>query len=96
MGRLFSGPHGIDDLRVIMSIVDYLRPDLYRWPSYEFLAFVAGMSEAKLKERIQAMQAIGWLVAKEKGSDGQVEFDIQGLIEAIARLTDDEAESSLD
>ena len=94
MGKLFGGTNGIDDFRVVMAIVDFIRPGLYRWPSYEFLAYVAGMSEQKLKSRVADMQARGLLEAKEIGNGDQVVININGLIKEIERLTDDENESS--
>ena len=74
--------------RVMLAIVDFLRPDLYRWPSYEYLAFIAGMSEATVRRTVTALSERGLLVADEK-SDGQVTLRIDGLIEKITSLTDD-------
>lgn len=90
MGKLFGGTNGIDDLRVILAIVDFIRPGLYRWPSYEYLAYVAGMSEQKLKSRVAELQDRGFLETDEIGNGDQVVINIKGLIREIERLTDDE------
>ena len=81
----------MDELRVVLSIVDFLRPDLYRWPSYEYLAFIAGMSETTVRRTVTTLSERGLLVADEK-SDGQVTVRIDGLIEAITSLTDEASE----
>ncbi|MFO0976129.1 MAG: hypothetical protein U0996_06995 [Planctomycetaceae bacterium] len=87
-GRIFGGAHAMEELCVMLAIVDFLRPDLYRWPSYEYLAFIAGMSEATVRRTVTALSERGLLVADEK-SDGQVTLRIDGLIEKITSLTDD-------
>lgn len=90
MGKLFVGESAIDDLRVVLSIVDFTRPDQLRQPSYTFLAFVAGMNVPKFKERVESMREKGWLHIA--GTDEAVEITIDGLVQEIAKLTNEEAD----
>ena len=46
LAEMFGGPDGIDQLRVLLAVIDYRRPDLVRPPSLEYLSFNAGMMTA--------------------------------------------------
>ena len=95
MGKVFGGPHAIDEFRVIMAIVDYIRPDLYRWPSYEYLAFVAGMSKHKFTERLKAMQERQWLEVDDSDVR-QVRISIAPFVRVVEQLTDDDLQEAED
>jgi len=88
LGKVFDGPRAVDDIRVVMAIVDYRRPNLSRPPSYEFLAFTAGMTIESFKERVKAMENRGLLHAM--GPDEVVNIEINGLIGRVLDLTADE------
>lgn len=83
--NLFIGPDAIDDLRVILAIVDYERPDLTRPASLKYLAFVAGTTPEKFMERVKAMEARHWL--KVSGNDDALKIKIDGLIQQIEAMT---------
>jgi hypothetical protein len=86
-GKLFVGETGIDDLRVILSIVDFTRQNQLRDPSYAYLAFMAGMSAPKFKSRVDAMRERRWLDVS--GTDDAIKIEIHGLCQKIEMLTND-------
>lgn len=86
--RIFSGKQAMDDLAVVLAIVDYRRPDLYRGPSIDFLAHNSGMSREDFLERLRGLEERG-LVARS-GSDDDVNIDLGGLEAAIVQHTPDE------
>ena len=76
------------DLQVILAIVDYARPNLSRPPSYDYLAFNAGMTVSDFKDRVDQMERRGWL--KVSGPDEAVNISISGLVHEIERATEEE------
>lgn len=86
--QLFSGQHAIEDLAVVLAIVDYRRPELYRGPSVDFLAFNAGMTKEMFLERVESLDERGLLV--KGGSDDDLNIDIAGLETSIVQYTPDE------
>jgi hypothetical protein len=76
------------DLQVILAIVDYSRPNLSRPPSYDYLAFNAGMTVPEFKQRVQHLVQRGWLTVS--GSDEAVRITMENLIREIERLTEDQ------
>jgi hypothetical protein len=91
LDKIFQGSTAVDDIRIVMAIVDYRRPGLSRPPSYEFLAFTAGMTVEAFKERVKAMENQGLM--KATGPDEVVTIEINGLLGRILDLTADEGES---
>jgi hypothetical protein len=85
--RLFSQQGSVGDLQVVLAIVDYARPNLTRPPSYDYLAFNAGMTVPVFKDHVEEMEKRGWLTAS--GPDDAVVIRIDGLLRAIVRLTED-------
>lgn len=85
--RLFAQQGSVGDLQVILAIVDYARPNLTRRPSYDYLAFNAGMTVPIFKDHVQEMEKRGWI--RTSGPDDAVEIGIDGLLQAIVRLTDE-------
>lgn len=89
LGTIFQGEYAVQDLQSVLAIIDYARPNLTRHPSYQFLAFTAGLEVATLKKRVLAMEARGLL--KVVGPDEAVAIDATGLMKKIEEAT---AESS--
>ena len=85
--RLFEQQGSVGDLQVILAIVDYMRPNLTRAPSYDFLAFTAGMTVPVFKDHVREMEKKEWVTAT--GPDEAVTIDISGLLSQIERLTED-------
>jgi hypothetical protein len=85
--RLFAQQGSVGDLQVILAIVDYARPNLSRPPSYDYLAFNAGMTVPIFKDHVREMERRGWL--ETSGPDDAVTITIDGLLDTIVRLTED-------
>lgn len=85
MDKLFVGEKAVNWLRIILSITDYLRPQMTRLPSIEFLAFTAGMTVAEFKTGMNEMAELGWV--SFSGSDEAVNIKIDGLNKKIQDLT---------
>lgn len=88
LSKVFVGPHGLDDLAVVLAIVDYRRPNLVRPPSVEYLSCISGLTIEKFKERIIDLQRRGYVVAS--GSDDAVRIEIDGVLSAIVKESSDE------
>jgi hypothetical protein len=71
----------------VLAAVDYARPNLSRPPSYDYLAFNAGMSVPEYKQRITDMQTRGYLMAV--GPDEAIKIKLDGLMDKIERLTNE-------
>lgn len=76
------------DIQVILAIVDYARPNLTRPPSYDYLAFNAGLTVAAFKDRVDDLTRRGWL--RVTGSDEAVTIRIDGLLREIEKATVEE------
>lgn len=87
MDRIFVGEHAIRWLRIILAITDYIRPNMTRLPSIEFLAFTAGMTAEDLKAGIYEMAKLSWLSVS--GSDEAVNIKIDGLVKLIEQFTEE-------
>ena len=82
----------VKDIQVILAVVDYARPQASRPPSYDFLAFIAGMDVPEFKDRIGRMEKRGWV--KTAGSDDAIRIKIDGLLDEIEKLTRDQPSAS--
>jgi hypothetical protein len=89
ISQVFEGEHAITDLAVVLAVADYLRPDLNRGPSVEFLAFTAGLPSETFLERLQALEERGLL--HREGPDEAMTIHLSGLLQRIEELTPDEA-----
>jgi hypothetical protein len=69
-----------------MAIADYLRPNLTRGPSREFLAFLSGLSIDRVGEILNQLAAEGLITVSDKNSD-ELDVAITGLLERIDALT---------
>src|SRR5437868_4526820 len=85
LSRIFSDQEGVADLQVVMAIADYLRPDLARGPSIEFLAFTAGMTPADFRKRLDRLVDRGWV--RVGGSDQALDLSLSGLLAKITQET---------
>ena len=87
--QLFEQEGTVGDLQVVLAIVDYARPNLSRPPSYDFLAFNAGMSVQEFKARVEQMEKRGWL--ETSGPDEAVAIDVSGLMKRITEVSNQKA-----
>ena len=90
MGHVFTGPHAIDDLAVVLSVADYKRPDLQRPPSMKYLAFNAGMSLERFGARLRDLENRHLL--SRVGPDEELSVDLGPLERSIESQTADEGE----
>jgi hypothetical protein len=86
LGQILSGRDALERLAVIMAIADYLRPNLTRGPSREFLAFLSGLSIDRVGEILNQLAAEGLITVSDKNSD-ELDVAITGLLERIDALT---------
>jgi len=85
LGQLFVGESAVNELRIILAIVDYARPNVSRPPSLEYLAFTAGLSPEEFKAGLKVMQERQWI--KVTGTEEAVSVQIDGLTKEIEKLT---------
>lgn len=85
LGEIFRGDEGIQDLQVVLAIVDYRRPNLTRQPSLDYLAFLADITPAAFRQRLDSLQARGLLTVD--GEEDELKIEISGLLGKIEKLT---------
>ncbi len=85
LGEIFRGDEGIQDLQVVLAIVDYRRPNLTRQPSLDYLAFLADMTPAAFRQRLDSLRARGLLTVD--GEEDELNIEISGLLGEIEKLT---------
>lgn len=83
MGDMFTGPRGMDHLRVLLTVIDYRRPDLVRPPSLEYLAFNSGISEEEFEERLQELEQRKWI--SRSGPPEAINVEVTGFLREIGR-----------
>lgn len=91
LGEVFAGPRAIEDLSVVLAVADYMRPNLTRFPSIEYLAFVTGMTVEVVKERIDALIARNLILGG--GTDEELVLSLAPLLERVIAITSDTDES---
>ena len=85
LSDVFSGETGIDDLRVVLAVADFRRPDQWRQPSLAHLAFLAGMGESEFRAALQRLQdrKLVW----KRGTEQALEIRLDPLLEEIMQNT---------
>jgi hypothetical protein len=71
-----------------LAVVDYRRFNPIRPPSYDFLAWTAGMEKRAFKARIEDLAKRG--LVNVSGIDDAITIDIDPLLTKIQAITDDE------
>jgi hypothetical protein len=87
LNRIFEGPDAMERLMVVMAVVDYLRPNLTRGPSQEYLGFLAGLTPDRVATILSELKAEG-LVTVERKAEGELDIGISGLQARIQALAD--------
>jgi hypothetical protein len=77
----------VRDVQTILAVVDYRRANPTRAPSYDFLAFTAGMLKEDFRNCVAKLANKG--VVKISGIDDAITIDIQPLLKKIEQLTDE-------
>jgi hypothetical protein len=88
LSSLFGSDGGIEQLQVALTLVDYRRPGSDRYPTIEFLAYLAGLPEARFRRRLDELVGLGYVSYRKVRN--VIEFDVAGLLSAIARASSGE------
>lgn len=83
---IFTGEQAMERLMVVMAIADYLRPNLTRGPSVEFLAFLSGLSVDEVGRILGDLKKDGLITLETKDPD-ELDIGFSGLLTRIAELT---------
>ena len=86
--KIFTGDQPLIELAVILAIVDYRRPDLRNPPSFQFLAFSAGIDVEQFRQCVSNLKERGLL--NWEGAEDFARFKIDGLLRHIEELTRDD------
>jgi hypothetical protein len=78
-----------EELQVILAVADYARPNLTRMPSYEFLAFTAGLTTDEFRRAAEALENRGLVEIVERGDSVSVRLD--NLLALVGNITEDES-----
>jgi hypothetical protein len=78
---IFGATKGIKELQVALAIADFLRPNLGRGPSLEFLSFSTGLDVSELKQLLTGLKAKGLI--NYKGTEDELAINNEGLRERI-------------
>src|SRR5437879_4889402 len=82
---VFKGKSRLNELRVALAVADYLRPDVLRGPSVEYLAHLAGMNPLKVKRMLEALKKKGLI--DYAGGDDRLQISNEGLRKRILKRT---------
>lgn len=85
LGKVFGENEGLKSLAVILTLADYLRPNLIMWPSLEYLAFTAGIEKGEFFHELHVAENKGLI--RFSGNDDQLQFSIEGCINRIMEST---------
>ena len=87
LSTLFPGESS-EELAVLLSIIDYKRPNLSRQPSLSYLSYIAGLSENFFREALQRLQAKGFIQI-ESSDEEELEISTKGILDFIDRHAKD-------
>jgi hypothetical protein len=90
MPQIFLGGDAVERLALVMAIADYRRPNLTRGPSRDFLAFLSGLSCARVTELLEDLRNGGLIAYSLKGPD-ELDIDLKGLLARIADFTQEDS-----
>jgi len=90
VGNIFQGPEAMERFAVTMAIADYLRPNLTRGPSREFLGFLCDLPVARINMVLADLTAAGLVIASDTAA-GELEVSLDGLLKRIEELTKEPA-----
>lgn len=82
---VFGATAEIKELQVVLAVADFLRPNLSRGPSVEFLAFIAGLDVPQVKQIMAQLKAKGLI--DYMGSDDELHVINIGLRQKILSET---------
>ncbi|ODA30574.1 hypothetical protein [Planctopirus hydrillae] len=88
LDRIFGESQGVNELRVILTLVDYRRPNLTRDPSLDYLAFVSGLSKDKFLQIMCNLREQNLI--EFRGSDAAIHYDLTRFMEKVESLTNDD------
>lgn len=86
MNQIFQGPEAMEQFILIMAITDYLRPNLSRGPSLDYLAFISGLTVERVKSLLQVLAEKRLLAFRFKEED-ELEINTQGFATHIIEST---------
>lgn len=90
LAQVFNGTDAMDRLALVLAIADYRRPNLSRGPSREFLAFLSGLTAARVTELLEQLSRDGLISYGVKAQD-ELEIALDGLMSQVNRLAGGEA-----
>jgi hypothetical protein len=86
LNQIFQGGDAAERIMVVLAIADYLRPNLSRGPSREFLAFISGLPIDRLNKTLDGLSADG-LIAVNDINDDELDVSMPGLLSKVTELT---------
>ena len=91
--QLYPGVEAIEEMSVLLAIVDFKRPNLTRFPSREYLSFLAGMSVETFNAALERLQKRGLIDVTVYDRDGGLDISLDGLLQKVETVTQPEAPS---
>lgn len=89
LGSISHGSNAVEDLRIVLAVADYLRPNLTAPPSLEFLGFTAGLRVEDVRAGLERLRHAG--LETTSGDEGAMTISLAPLLEKIIRETSDKA-----
>ena len=90
MRTALGGKKPLTDLRLILAIVDFARPDSDALPTIGILSSISGLDQEVVGERLKDLKTRGLINYFHK--DGGLRIEIGGLTSEVLRLTGDETD----
>lgn len=88
-GKIFAGSSRLGELRVVLALADYARPDFKRSPTLAYLAYATGMTKKRVERCLASLRKRKLLKISELGS-GTMEIDYLPLLKRAEALTEDD------
>jgi hypothetical protein len=85
LSKLWPDSGGIKELAVVLAIVDFKRPNPTRFPSMDYLAFLAGLETEEFKTLLDGLVAKGWISVSEQRMG--LNISLAGLLAELEKLT---------
>jgi hypothetical protein len=89
MPRLLTAQHGVEDLALILSLVDYKRRNLSRNPTVAYIGYVAGLAEDTARAGLERLKKRKWIQVDAPDSEGGIKFRLEGFTKVVESLAEE-------
>ena len=93
LAKLFPHSKEVKMLAALLSIVDFTRANQSRYPSLDFLSFIAGLPEAEFREVFHELASQGFIAIGSGSSDEAVKVSLEPLYMRVGQAAIEEQQT---